>query len=88
MRDITKRRDVLTASEIAQYVYCSNAWYLQRKGYTPSSSNLAQGYEEHYKLGETIDNITKYTHRSKLAIILGSLVLILTILIILLEVVL
>jgi len=79
---------VLTASEIGQYVYCSNAWYLQRQGYKPVSPDLMQGAIEHHRLGEGIDTINRYTTEYRLVLIVGLLMLLLAMLIILVEVIL
>ena len=39
-RKVLKKTDVLSASEIGQYHYCSCAWHLQRCGYEPESPYL------------------------------------------------
>jgi hypothetical protein len=52
---LSKRNDVLSASEIGQYSYCSYAWFLQRCGYEAQSPHLEAGTEAHFALGEKID---------------------------------
>ena len=55
------QNNVLTASEIGQYVYCSVSWYLQKCGYKPESIKLDVGLKKHKKMG----NFLKYTEVNK-----------------------
>ena len=71
-----KRNDVISASEIGQYVYCSLSWYLQRCGYKPDSPSLAVGKEAHVDLGRTIDAVRYDIRRSKYLKVIGYLLLI------------
>jgi len=82
------RNNVLRASEIGQYMYCSIAWYLQRCGYEPDSPLLDAGKKIHVDLGKTIDNIQDETKRVKRYALLGYLFLIVAIIGILYEVIL
>ena len=70
------RSDVICASEIGQYMYCSIAWYLQRCGYKPDSPLLEVGKKTHDNLGIAIDNIQYEIKRSRRFAILGYLLLI------------
>lgn len=59
------RKPVIRASEVAQFCYCSVAWYLQRKGYKPESPALDFGVETHKNLGIQIETIYKREKGSK-----------------------
>jgi hypothetical protein len=49
--------EILNASEIAQYHYCSIGWYLQRLGHKPDSIHLDEGINAHKELGEKVNII-------------------------------
>jgi len=59
------KNDVICASEISQFEYCSIGWYLQRCGYSPDSPSLDAGKKTHVNLGRTIDSIQEEMKRSK-----------------------
>ena len=82
------RNNVLRASEIGQYMYCSIAWYLQRCGYEPDSPLLDVGIKTHINLGNTIDSIQDEIKRSRRYGLLGFLFLIIAIIGIIYEVIL
>ena len=82
------RNNVLRASEIGQYMYCSIAWYLQRCGYKPDSPLLDVGKKIHVDLGNTIDDIQDEMKRSRRYALLGCLFLIVAIIGIVYEVIL
>lgn len=82
------RNNVLRASEIGQYMYCSIAWYLQRCGHEPDSPLLNAGRKIHVDLGNTIDDIQEEMKRSRRYALLGYLFLIVAIISILYEVIL
>ena len=52
---LPNKKDVISASEIAQYAYCSVSWYLQRCGYHSDSPNLEKETGTHGEVGEKID---------------------------------
>ena len=83
-----EKNDIINASEIGQYYFCSMAWYLQKCGYKPESMFLNIGTKKHEKLGEIITKTQEDKKKSKIFAITGYLILILTILIILFEVIL
>jgi len=85
---LIKNTDIISASEIGQYHYCSIAWYLQRCGYEPKSPLLDIGIKKHVELGEVIDYTRTNIRKSKLFAIVGYLLLIATVLIIIFEVIL
>ena len=81
-----KRSNVISASEIGQYVYCPMSWYLQQCGYEPESPSLDIGNNAHIDLGNKIDLIKTETRRSRKYAVIGYLLLIVAIIIIFLEV--
>jgi hypothetical protein len=83
-----KDTDVISASEIGQYHYCSMAWYLQKCGYEPKSPALDNGIKKHVQLGEIIDYTQTNIKKSKLLAVIGYLLLAIVILIVTFEVIL
>jgi len=83
-----KRNDVIRASEISQYMYCSIAWYLQRCGYKPDSPLLEVGKKTHIDLGVAIDGIQDGMKHSRRFALVGYLFLIIAGIVILFGVVL
>jgi hypothetical protein len=65
---------VITASEIGQYTYCSNAWYLHRCGYEPQSPALETGTQAHTALGDTMDDLQR-RHRRATRVLAAGLIL-------------
>jgi hypothetical protein len=60
----SKTSKIIRSSEIAQYLYCSMAWYLQRCGYQPDSIKLDEGTQKHISFGNSIDTIQHKMKRS------------------------
>ena len=87
-KNSSSKTDVLNASEIGQYHFCSMAWYLQRQGYEPKSPLLEVGTEKHMLLGKAVDQVQSDTRRAKVLSIVGYLLLIAVILIFLFGVIL
>ena len=56
-----KKSDIISASDIGQFQYCSVSWYLKKCGYKSESPKLKIGSKKHSKIGEMID----YTHIKK-----------------------
>lgn len=53
-------RPYLTASEVGQFTYCPEAWYLQRFGHSPDAEamlRLRDGARQHERIGRTTDRI-------------------------------
>ena len=73
--------DIIKASEIGQYCYCSIAWYLQKCGFKPKSQSLERGIKKHEELGNIIELTKKSDKKSKSIEIVGYLILILGLLI-------
>jgi hypothetical protein len=87
-RSIPKKSDVLSASEIGQYLYCSYAWFLQRCGYEPVSPFLESGKQSHIRMGNTIDSLGVKTRRARWYAITGLVIVCIAVLLVLFEVVL
>ena len=68
--------NIIRASEIGQYVFCSISWYLQKCGYRPISPNLEIGIKKHENLGRIIEKSKNKSKKSKALEIIGYLVLI------------
>lgn len=83
-----KDTDVISASEIGQYHYCSIAWYLQKSGYKPKSPMLDIGIKKHLELGKVMDYTQINIKKTRTIAIIGYLLLIIGILIFLFEVIL
>jgi hypothetical protein len=87
-RMVQKKTDVLSASEIGQYLYCSSAWFLQRCGYEPESRFLEPGKQAHVSLGNTMDDIQRTMRSARWYGLLGLVVLFIAFLVFLFGVIL
>jgi hypothetical protein len=74
-RSTSNRSNVLSASEIGQYVYCSYAWKLRRMGYTPESPFLEPGAQAHVALGNQLDAFESRLRISRWYTIIGLVLL-------------
>lgn len=83
-----KDTNIIKASEIGQYCYCSIAWYLQKCGYEPKSPILEIGIKKHEDLGKIIELTQESGKKSKAFAIAGYSILIFGLLIFLFEVIL
>ena len=83
-----KGTDVISASEIGQYHYCSMAWYLHKCGYEPISPFLDDGAKKHIELGKAIDYTKANIKKSRILALIGYLILAIVILFVIFEVVL
>jgi len=77
---IPRTTDVLSASEISQYVFCSCAWQLRRLGYEPESPSLETGKHAHVALGEQIESLERIARISRWCAGIGILILSVTVL--------
>lgn len=73
--------EIINASDIGQYQYCSIAWYLKKQGFKPESISLKQGILKHKKLGAIIDRTEKNIKKVHFFEIIGLLLFIISILI-------
>jgi hypothetical protein len=85
---VQKKTDVLSASEMGQYIYCSTAWFLQRCGYEPESRFLEPGKQAHISLGNTMDDIKRTMRSARRVGLLGLAVLFIAIFVFLFGVIL
>ena len=83
-----KNAEVISASEIGQYHYCSIAWYLRKCGYEPVSTLLDAGAEKHAQLGKVLDDAQTGVRRSMLLALTGFLLMMISVFIIIFEVIL
>lgn len=83
-----KDTNIIRASEIGQFCYCSIAWYLQKCGYKPKSPMLEIGIKKHEDLGKIVESTQDISKKSRVFAIVGYSILIFGILIILFEVIL
>jgi hypothetical protein len=79
-------KNIIMASEIAQYQYCSIAWKLTKQGYRPKSELLDIGRNKHEAHGKLIQFSEKLLTKSKILILIGCLLLFFAILIIITEI--
>ena len=91
--DFTKNKrykdsDIIKASEIGQYCFCSISWFLQKCGYKPISPMIEIGIKKHKELGKIIELSQKSSKKSKALAVAGYLILLFGLFIILSEVVL
>jgi len=75
------RRLILKASEIGQFIYCPVAWHLQKQGYKVESPVLDKGLEEHLDLGGQIDTLTEEEKKSRVMLLVGLGLIVISILI-------
>lgn len=71
---VVKKTDVLSASEIGQYSFCSCSWWLQRCGYEPESPSLEAGKQIHVTLGDTMDRFEAMIRSARWLTTLGLLI--------------
>jgi hypothetical protein len=83
-----KNLDVISASEIGQFCFCSISWYLQKCGYKPHSPKLDIGIKKHENLGRIIELSEDRTKKSKFFAIIGYSIFTIGIIIYIFEVVL
>ena len=83
-----KDTDLISASEIGQYYYCSIAWYLQKCGYKPISPMFDIGTKKHLELGKVMDYTQINIKKTRTIAGIGYLLLIIGVLIFLFEVIL
>jgi hypothetical protein len=57
--------EVLSASEIGQYMFCSISWFLHRCGYEAESPFLESGKQVHVSLGNKIDGFDRRLRYSR-----------------------
>jgi len=77
----------ISASEIGQYYFCSNAWFLKKCGFKPVSPKLDIGIKKHEELGKIISDTEKEIKKSNIFALIGTIFLVVSLLILFFEVV-
>jgi len=77
-----RNSDIISASEIGQFKYCSAAWHLKKMGYEPASPLLEVGTKKHDDLGRILEKTEKNSQKSNIFAVLGFVFLAITVLII------
>jgi hypothetical protein len=83
-----KDSEIIRASEIGQFCFCSISWYLQKCGYRPKSQFIEIGRKKHEDLGKIIELSIDKSKKSNVFSLAGYLFLILGIIVIIFEVIL
>ena len=86
-KDLLGANQTISASEIAQYSYCSISWYLQKCGYKPISLSLEIGKENHNNLGKSINHIQNNINKSKILAAVGFLFLFISLIMVIFKVI-
>ncbi|MGE0100886.1 MAG: hypothetical protein AB7H86_05395 [Blastocatellales bacterium] len=47
---------IITASEIGDFAFCENAWFLKRKGYKPQGDWLMEGEDYHQAKDQMVEH--------------------------------
>ena len=81
------KSDIIRASEIGQYQYCSISWKLQKNGYRPNSLYLKKGIKNHISHGKIIDYTNEKLKKSKILNLIAYLLLFFSLFIIVFEVI-
>ena len=81
------KTDIIKASEIGQYYFCSISWKLYKSGYKPNSNDLKKGKQIHNTQGILIENINKISRNSKILKLIGYSIFLIALFIIFFEVI-
>lgn len=74
--------DFITASEIAEYLYCNRAWWLKLKGFTNGNiENLAQGTTSHVQYSQQVAEVTRSQSLGRRILLIGLALLVVFIII-------
>jgi CRISPR/Cas system-associated exonuclease Cas4 (RecB family) len=69
--------DFISASEIAQYVYCNRAWWLRLMGnQNENQEALSQGSELHTQYSRQVNRVTRLERVGRAILLLGIALLI------------
>lgn len=66
-----KRRPVITASEIGEFVYCAKAWQLKRTGVEADSPALTEGAVFHTRHGAGVVQAARLQRLARLILLLA-----------------
>jgi len=81
-------KEILSASEIGQFHYCSIAWYLQKCGFQPKSKMLEIGRKKHKEMGKILNYTQLNYKKSRILARIGYFLMFMGLLIFLFEVIL
>ena len=74
--------DFITASEIAEYLYCHRAWWLKLKGFVSGNKDsLAQGATAHIQYSQQVEQVTRSEGLGKRIVLIGIVLFIMFIII-------
>ena len=74
--------DYITASEIAEYVYCNHAWWLRLTGHKNENQEaLSQGSEAHTQYSRQVNVVTRLEMLGRTILLIGIALLIVFIII-------
>ena len=85
-KDNFKTNDIIMASEIGQYHFCSISWFLQKNGKKPVSPKLDIGSKKHINLGKTFDYVNICLKKRMFYGVIGYILLITSLIALLFEV--
>ncbi|UCB58528.1 MAG: hypothetical protein JSV67_07975 [Thermoplasmatales archaeon] len=80
-------KNIISASEIGQYYFCSNSWFLQKNGYIPISKKLDTGNRKHEELGIIIHILEKQMKKARLITLTAYVLFFISIIILLIGVI-
>jgi len=83
----TTKNDIISASEISQFMYCSKAWHLQKQGFKPQSPYLKPGTQKHIQLGHTIDTVNLHIKKARQQTAIGVTLLFISIILLITKVI-
>lgn len=81
------KSQIISASEIGQYNFCSISWKLKKKGFIPKKEYIKRGEKAHRSQGQTIGNIENLSISLKIIILITSILLFLALLFIIFGVI-
>jgi hypothetical protein len=68
----TPQNDFITASEIAEYLYCHRAWWLKLKGYVSGNTeSLTQGATAHVQYSQQVEQVTRSEGLGRRIVLIG-----------------
>ena len=79
--------NIIKASEIGQYQYCSISWKLIRDGYKPNSPKLKKGINNHVTHGKIIEKTNFIIKKNNILLIISFILLFFALLIVLFGVI-
>ena len=69
------KQGIIKASEIGQYKFCSVAWFLQKRGYTPESPLILAGRKRHVEIGDGLKMVWRMKRIFRILLWIGLLMI-------------